>query len=108
MSFFTISLVLGYASIPVNHLLDPCRHRLHQVLQKICFRCPLAPDLEDGRLQLVKILLRVDSDIFSCFLMVAKGIPALQSSTATLFESVLKFFPCLCLLSVHSGTVPRK
>jgi hypothetical protein len=55
-----------------------------------------------------KILLRVVSDIFSCFLMVAKATPALQSSTAALFESVLKFFPCLCLLSVHSGTVPRK
>ena len=101
MSFFTISLVLGYASIPVNHLLDPCRRRLHQVLQKICFRCPLAPDLEDGRLQLVKILLRVDSDIFSCFLMVAKGTPALQSSTEPSLNQFWSFFPvCVCWASI--------
>jgi hypothetical protein len=44
-----------------------------------------------------KILLRVDSDIFSCFLMVVKATTALQSSTAALLESVLKFFPvCDC------------
>ena len=48
-----------------------------------------------------KILLRVDSDIFSCFLMVAKATPALQSSTAALLESVLKFFPvCDCWVSI--------
>ncbi len=50
ISFFTISLVFGHATIPVNHLLDPRRHRPHQVMQEIRFRCPLEPDQEDGRL----------------------------------------------------------
>ena len=53
--FFTISLVFGHATIPVNHLLDPRRHRLHQVMQEIRFRCPLEPDQEDGRLPLVHV-----------------------------------------------------
>ncbi len=97
ISFFTISLVFGHATIPVNHLLDPRRHRLHQVMQEIRFRCPLEPDQVGLFLATAKILLRVDSDIFSCFLMVAKATPALQSSTAALLESVLKFFPvCDC------------
>jgi len=34
-----------------------------------------------------RILLRVDSDILSCFLIVAKGTPALQRPTAALLES---------------------
>ena len=42
-------------------------------------------------------LLRVDSDILSCFLIVAKGTPALQSSTAALLESFLNLcLACLC------------
>ncbi len=59
ISFLTISLVFGHATIPVNHLLDPRRHRLHQVMQEIRFRCPLEPDQEDppqGQLQHLQLL----------------------------------------------------
>ncbi len=47
------------------------------------------------------MLVQLWPDIFSCFLMVAKANPALQSSTAALLESVLNFFPvCDCWVSL--------
>ena len=68
----------------------------HQVVQELHLLRPLGPDLENGSLPLLN-LLRGDTDVLSCFLILAKKTPALQSSTAALLESFPTFFRgCVC------------
>ena len=55
-----------------------------------------------------RILLRVDSDILSCFLIVAKGVHSPPELHCCPFGVLSNVLSGLSLLSLHDGTEPRK